>query len=241
MTKTRCVPLLALLLLEIHVPSAAQDEAVERQQASQFEGQIPVKLNYLLYLPKDYESQEKWPLLLFLHGAGERGDDLNRVKVHGPPKLIEAGKDFPMIVVSPQCPPDQWWKPHELLALLDDIARQHRVDQDRIYVTGLSMGGFGTWALASQAPERFAAIAPICGGGDKFRARRIRELPLWAFHGDADRAVPVELTRELVEAVRSAGGDPKLTIYEGVEHDSWTATYENEELYEWMLSHRRGE
>src|SRR6185312_8308672 len=123
-------------------------------------------LKYLIYQPADYDKQDKWPLLLFLHGAGERGDDLELVKKHGPPKLAAEGKDFPFIVVSPQCPKDRWWEPIELVALLDDIGSKYKVDADRIYVTGLSMGGFGTWRLAFYAPDRFAAIAPICGGGE---------------------------------------------------------------------------
>ncbi len=126
----------------------------------------PEKYEYLLYLPEGYAEQEaSWPLLLFLHGAGERGDSLALVNVHGPPKLIEQGQGFPFIVVSPQCPEDQRWSVKTLDKLLNDIVAQYRVDEDRIYVTGLSMGGFGTWNLAARFPHRFAAIAPICGGG----------------------------------------------------------------------------
>lgn len=200
-----------------------------------------VDCRYLLYLPEHYESQDRWPLMLFLHGAGERGDNVEKVKIHGPPKLIAQGKHFPFVVVSPQCPDGQWWDIEMLGALLDRIERDCKVDPDRIYVTGLSMGGFGTWALACAQPDRFAAIAPICGGGEPKLARQITHLPTWVFHGDADSTVPVDRSKEMVEALKTAGGNVKLTVYPGVGHDSWTRTYDNPALYEWFLSHRRGE
>ncbi|HPU34142.1 MAG TPA: PHB depolymerase family esterase [Phycisphaerae bacterium] len=205
--------------------------------------QVSVRLKYLLYLPEGYDKDpdKKWPLILFLHGAGERGDNLEKVKIHGPPKLVEHGRKLPFIVVSPQCPADSWWEPVSLNALLDEVQDRHRVDPDRIYVTGLSMGGFGTWDLATRYPERFAAIAPICGGGNKLLVGRIKNVPVWAFHGDADPVVPVKRTDEMVEALKRAGGNVKYTCYPGVQHDSWTATYNNPELYEWFLSHKRGE
>ena len=235
---------LAIVLVISTVPLFAQaaDEQ-SGQQAKTFEKQISVKLDYLLFLPEGYsnDSDKKWPLMLFLHGAGERGSDVNKVKVHGPPKIVQTKKDFPFIVVSPQCPANSWWKPYELTALLDQIQKDYKVDPDRVYLTGLSMGGFGTWELASQNPQRFAAIAPICGGGNPATARRMRDLPIWVFHGDADRTVPVAMSDEMVAALKKAGNDVKYTRYEGVDHDSWTKTYANEELYTWMLSHKRGE
>src|SRR5438067_11719457 len=160
---------------------AANEES--GQQAKVLEKTITVKTDYLLFLPEGYskDTDKKWPLMLFLHGAGERGSDVNKVKVHGPPKIVEKRKDFPFIVVSPQCPADSWWRAFELLSLLDEIQKDYRVDPDRVYLTGLSMGGFGTWELASQAPQRFAAIAPICGGGNPALARRIKDLPIWVF------------------------------------------------------------
>lgn len=219
--------------------ACAEDPVPGQQRAERLEVQIPVRLNYLLYLPKNYAAQDKWPLLLFLHGAGERGDNIEKVKIHGPPKLIAAGQDFPFIVVSPQCPAEGWWEPIELNALLDDLVRRYKVDEDRIYLTGLSMGGFGTWQLAAYAPQRFAAIAPICGRTDRRIAKRVAKLPTWVFHGALDKAVPVSGSEEIVAAIRKAGGDPKLTIYPDLEHDSWTVTYSNPELYDWLLQHRR--
>jgi predicted peptidase len=196
-------------------------------------------MNYLLYQPKNYEEKESWPLLLFLHGAGERGDDLELVKVHGPPKLVSQGKELPFIVVSPQCPSDRHWQAVELAALLDEICEKHNVDEDRIYVTGLSMGGFGTWSLAAYQPDRLAAIIPICGGGEGFWARNIAHLPTWVFHGAKDEAVPLERSEQMVDALQRAGAEPKFTVYEDLAHDSWTKTYENPEVYEWLLQQSR--
>ena len=161
--------------------------------------------------------------------------------MHGPAKLIEQGRQFPFIVVSPQCPETSWW-PYEtakILALVDEICETYRVDEKRIYLTGLSMGGFGTWAIAGAYPERFAAAAPICGGGYPFMAPNMKDLPIWAFHGEADTVVPVEKSKEMVDAVNSNGGNAKLTIYPGVGHNSWSQTYDNDELYEWFLSHSK--
>jgi len=213
-------------------PSGAQTAAVLNTQ-------VAVRLGYLLSLPQDYERRSSWPLLLFLHGAGERGDDLEMVKRHGPPKLIAAGKEFPFIVVSPQCPRGKWWEPIELAALLDEIGRNYKVDPDRVYVTGLSMGGFGSWRLAAYAPERLAAIAPICGGGETYWAKEFAQLPTWAFHGAKDTVVLLERSQAMVDALTKAGGSPKLTIYPEAGHDSWTATYDDPKLYEWLLEQRR--
>lgn len=198
--------------------------------------------SYLLYLPKGYaESKEGWPLVLFLHGAGERGDRLELVKKHGPPMLAEKGKALPFILVSPQCPRDGWWpKETAMLAdLLDEVVARHRVDVDRVYVTGLSMGGMGTWALAAAQPRRFAAIAPICGGGDPATAERISHLPVWAFHGARDRVVPLKATQDMVDALKRAGAEPKLTVYPNAGHNSWTAAYDDKQLYEWLASQKR--
>jgi predicted peptidase len=201
-----------------------------------------VKANYLLYLPKDYgkEAEKKWPMILFLHGSGESGSDVEKVKVHGPPKLAAAGKEFPFIIVSPQAPASRiGWQVETLNALLDDIMAKYTVDQDRVYLTGLSMGGFGTWTLAMANPERFAAIAPICGGGDAFRVRRLKDMPIWVFHGAKDPTVPIKASEDMVEALKKAGGDVKFTVYPEAGHDSWTATYDNPELYTWFLEHTR--
>ena len=210
-----------------------------QQQQRQLQWQVTVTMDYWLYLPPDYEQRDAWPLLLFLHGAGERGSDLNLVQRHGPPRLINEGREFPFVVVSPQCPAGRWWDPFELAALVDAIVQQHRIDESRLYVTGLSMGGFGTWALAAHQPQRFAAIAPICGGGEPIVARLVASTPAWVFHGAKDPVVPVERSRQMVQAMENAGGQVRFTIYPDAGHDAWTETYANPELYEWLLQHQR--
>jgi predicted peptidase len=200
-----------------------------------------VDCNYLLYLPADYgKSDKKWPLIMFLHGAGERGNNLEVLKKQGIPKMIAQGKSFDFIIVSPQCPKDVWWpeKTDTLIALLDEIEAKYKVDTDRVYLTGLSMGGFGTWSLAIAYPNRFAAITPICGGGEKYGTYRLKQVPVWAFHGAKDPTVPLERSQEMVDAVKKAGGDAKLTIYPEAQHDSWTQAYNDPELYQWFLSHK---
>ncbi len=214
-------------------------------QAHTFEKQIikTVRLSYLLFLPKGYgmDLQEKWPLILFLHGAGERGDDLEMVKKHGIPKVSEQQEEFPFIAVSPQCPQYSWW-PFEvdaLNALLDEILAAYAVDSDRVYLTGLSMGGYGAWHLAMEHPERFAAIAPICGGGMPEKACVLKDLPVWVFHGAKDPVVPLQESESMVNALKACNGNVRFTVYPDAGHDSWTQTYDNPELYKWFLSHKR--
>jgi len=227
---------LSALLLGLGVggrPAPAQ------QQAAKLDVQLRVTLDYLLFLPQAYDENDAWPLMLFLHGIGERGDDLERVKKHGPPKIVETKRDFPFILVSPQCKAGRWWRSFELTALLDDVVAEYKVDEDRIYVTGLSMGGFGTWSLAAYTPNRFAAIVPICGGGEPHWAKRFAHVAVWAFHGGRDPLIPPERSRAMVDALIKHGGDAKLTIYPEAEHDSWTATYANPALYDWLLQQKR--
>ncbi|PHS18386.1 MAG: phospholipase [Blastopirellula sp.] len=201
-------------------------------------------ISYWLYLPKDHKADgKKMPLMLFLHGAGERGDDLEKVAKHGPPKIVQTKKDFPFIVISPQCPKGVWWNTAENLGklnkLVETIIDQQNVDTSRVYCTGLSMGGYGTWSLVAKYPGLFAAAVPICGGGDPDDAAALAKTPIWAFHGDADSVVPHKRSKEMVDAVNAAKGDVQLTSYPGVNHDSWTKTYNNAEVYKWLLSHTK--
>lgn len=206
------------------------------------------QLEFLIYLPGEYEAEpeRRWPLVLFLHGAGERGADLQKVAVHGPPKLVAAGRELPFLLVSPQCPEGQTWDDAALVGLLDDLQTNFRVDPRRVYATGLSMGGYGTWALALRHPQRFAAVAPICGGGDRIRAllpsqqQALKTLGVWAFHGARDTVVPLAESERMVDAVKGAGAtDVRLTVYPEAGHDSWTEAYNNPELFEWLLQHSR--
>ena len=241
-----CSIFLGLFLFGFAVSASATEENSPKGQRSyKFEAQITktVRLNYLLFLPKSYgeNPQQKWPLILFLHGAGERGDDIELVKKHGIPKIIEQKEDFPFIAVSPQCPKFSWWTTEleALNALLDEILETYAVDENRVYLTGLSMGGYGTWHLAMMYPERFAAIAPICGGGDPEKVSVLQNVPAWVFHGGKDTVVSPEESEKMVDALKASGGDVQFTLYPEAGHDSWTETYDNPELYEWFLKHTR--
>jgi predicted peptidase len=218
---------------ERHMPQTVQ--AMNRRITKR------VSCGYLLYLPRDYGKTKKlWPMILFLHGAGERGDDLELVKKHGPPKIVEK-KGLPFIVVSPQCPAGQWWTNCNdmITALLDEVVAKYAVDQDKMYLTGLSMGGYGTWSLATECPERFAAIAPICGGGHRLVVNNLKNVPVWGFHGAKDTVVPIKESEEMVNTLKACGGNVKFTVYPKAAHDSWTKTYNNPRLYEWFLKQRR--
>ena len=203
-------------------------------------------LRYWLFLPADYETQAQSggaPLLLFLHGAGERGkesgEDIAKVKVHSLPRLLdnpEFAKNFPCVTVSPQCKNGFAWSPAQLMLLLDHIEANYKIDKSRVYVTGLSMGGFGTWMCLNESPQRFAAAAAVCGGAKPEWAEKLINVPIWAFHGDKDTLVTVDRSQNMVDAIRAAGGSKIFfTIYEGVGHDSWTQTYNNQLLYDWMF------
>jgi len=232
---------LSAMLCSVVCVAGATAEETPRQSAEVLDKQVPVKLDYLLYLPKDYDKQETWPLVIFLHGAGERGDDLNLVKQHGPPKLIDQGQDFPAIVVSPQCKQGKWWHAQllELTALVDEIEAKYKVDKSRIYLTGLSMGGFGTWALAAYTPNRFAALVPICGGGEALSALALVRTPVWAFHGAKDPVVPLKRSEDMVATLKRFKGDVQFTVYPDALHDSWTETYDNPEVWKWLFAQQR--
>jgi predicted peptidase len=240
--RTTTLALLAAVGVAVGFAGADDKKEPGKQQEKHLEKEVLVKvtLDYLLYLPDGYDKEDKaWPLLVFLHGLGESGKDLKKVKIHGPPKLIEAGKSFPFLVVSPQCA-RPGWDAGTLNALVDEITAKYKVDKDRVYLTGLSMGGFGTWDLAAAHPEKFAAIVPICGGGSPEDAKKIKDLPIWVFHGAKDRAVPAARSEAMVKALKEAGAENvKFTLYPNAEHDSWTETYNNPELYEWLLKQKR--
>lgn len=233
----------------------------DRFEARRYESPNGGQLNYRLLYPKNYKpgDETKYPLVLFLHGAGERGDD-NRVQlIHGMGDFAsdEIMEKYPAFVLAPQCPKDQKWvnvdwsadshtmpeKPSESMRLtlevIDELRKSLPIDGNRLYVTGLSMGGYGTWDALQRKPDLWAAAAPICGGGDPAGASVMKDIPIWVFHGDQDGAVKVKRSREMVEALKAAGGSPKYTEYPGVGHDSWTATYRNPEFYAWLFAQKK--
>lgn len=241
---------LIALLLGAPGRSTGVEPSPGTQKAHRFQADITTAATheYLLFLPREAQANPagRHPLLVFLHGAGERGTNLASVAVHGPPKLVGSHPDFPFIVASPQCAPHQFWEPAVLDAFLDHLLKNHPVDPARVYLTGLSMGGNGTWAWATRSPHRFAAIAPICGWGDPIRVwlasgpRRdaLARLPIWAFHGGKDTVVPLADSQAMVTAFGRLGNEARLTIDPEAGHDSWTAAYANPALFDWFLSHR---
>ena len=202
-----------------------------------------VPIDYLLYLPPDYDASKRWPLVVFLHGSGERGEDLEQVQRIGLPRLVERDKDrhWGFVLLSPQCPKDSNWNPQWIVELVDHVSSRLSIDRDRIYLTGYSMGGFGTWATACHEPDRFAAIAPLSGGGDVQQAQRLKALPIWAFHGDKDNVVPIASSQAMVDAVRKCGGNVAFTVYPGAGHGICDMTYGDNQFLDWLLAQRRKE
>lgn len=212
-------------------------------------------VNYRWSAPEKTESGKTYPLILFLHGAGERGDDNTAQLKHGVMPIIQGAEKLgsPVFLIAPQCPAGRWWSPinesktrlsaanqpnvllDAVLALVTEIQKNHPVDPKRLHVTGISMGGFATWDLLGRASDRIASAVPICGGGDPTLAPKFKNIPIWAFHGESDNVVPSLGTRDMIEALEKAGAKPKATYYPETGHDSWTRTYDNPEVIRWML------
>ncbi|HVV73887.1 MAG TPA: prolyl oligopeptidase family serine peptidase [Verrucomicrobiae bacterium] len=219
----------------------AEEPAAGKQVEQELKTENGKSIKYLLFLPKEYDSSDsKWPLLLFLHGRGESDGPLSIVKKWGPPRFIDHGANYHYVVVSPQCPPapESWPKPDQqalLVALLDHICKTYKIDDDRVYLTGLSMGGYGTWRLAADHPERFAAVVPVCGAGNPADAEKLKNLPIWVWHGTEDPAVPFQRSVEMVDAIKKAGSSTiRFTTLEHVGHNCWEAAYATPGLYEWL-------
>ena len=199
-------------------------------------------IHYWLALPPASEAKPAggYPLMIFMHGAGERGDNLQQVKQHGPPKLVGTKPELnKFIIVSPQCPAGRWWDIVALKGLVDHTLTSQPVDKDRVVLTGLSMGGYSTWGLLAAYPDLAAAAVPICGGGDPTKAEKFKHVPIHVYHGSKDTAVAQKKSDEMVEALKKAGGKPEYTIFPDAGHDSWTAAYADPKLYEWMLAQKR--
>ena len=231
-----------LLACAVSVPVQARTlTGLPRQKRILVTGR-PVTVRYLLYLPEGYraEGKRKWPLILFLHGSTEKGDDVETVKRAGLPAHLEKTKSFPFVVISPQLPESQErWDPVEMKALLDAVLVDLRVDRDRMYLTGWSLGANGVWTMAARYPDLFAAIAPVAGWGDVDSARTLRNLPVWDFHGARDTNVLPDESVTMVTALRREGGTVRFTLYPDLDHDCWSTVYGTAELYEWFLRHSR--
>lgn len=216
------------------------------QTPHHFEAQITkqVQLDYLLYFPPDYDTDvsQRFPLIISLHGGGGRGSDLELVKQSGIALDLEQGRDLPFVVVSPQCPADSHWTLHTdaLNALIGEVIERHRVDEDRVYLTGVSLGGGGTWMLAGAYPERFAAIAPIAARIVPLPLERLLNLPIRVFHGAQDELIPVSEAQRTVEALKRMGGSVELTVFPDAGHNIRERVYGGSDLFDWFLKQRRG-
>jgi len=254
----KSLPILLLAFLAFVLPITSF--AAEEYEARTFTGADGAKLGYRLLTPRNYDAAKKYPLVVFLHGAGERGTDNAAQLKHGAPLFLkpEAREKFPCFVLAPQCPPEQTWSavkgwtgpnafeeeptgPMKLLfGTIDAVLKEFSIDQDRLYVTGLSMGGYGTWDILTRQPQRWAAAAPVCGGGDIARIAPAKGVALWAFHGVNDTVVPPVRTQEMIKALEAAGGKPLYSEYPYVAHNSWTIAYGEPELLPWMFAQKRG-
>ncbi len=226
---------MAAIALSIALPALA------KSRAKKMVSKVTSSLNYLTFLPKSYSAKGPGaPLILFLHGSGERGTDLEKVKAWGPPAIADKDPDFPFIVISPQLADGEAWHALALKGLLDQVLAKHNVDRRRVYLTGLSLGGYGAWDLASRYPDYFAAVAPICGGGIARAVGSMRAIPTWVFHGKLDDAVPEEESARMVAALQAAGGDVRYTVLpEGGHVDAWVHAYGPAGLFEWFKQHSR--
>lgn len=198
---------------------------------------------YVLYVPPDYKGEKAWPVVLFLHGSGESGADGKKQAAQGLGNAIKKlDKGFPAIAIFPQSQKRTWKADSDdsqrALAILELVQKEYKTDPKRVYLTGLSMGGFGTWSLAAKYPDKWAAIVPICGGGSTADADKIKHIPCWNFHGDEDKAVKVTMSRDMIAALKKAGGEPKYTEYPGVGHNSWDKAYGTPELWEWLFAQK---
>lgn len=196
-------------------------------------------LKYILTAPTDFDCSESLPMIVFLHGAGERGNDLEKIKAHGIPKLFSKDENYKgirAITISPQCPEERTWYDFkwDVISLIDEVADKYNVDKSKISLCGISMGGFGTWEIALQIPEKLFKIAPICGGGMSWRAWYLRNTPIRVYHGGLDNIVPLCMSEVMVNAIREQGGNVEFTIYEDLYHDCWTRAFEQTDLIAWL-------
>lgn len=232
---------LVLFLAGAHMVLGADTTGFLNREFKDADGKMA---KYVLFVPHELDKNKPAPVILFLHGSGETGTDgLKQAKTGLGNAIRKQEKTFPFITIFPQSQERTWRAGSKdakrALAILDEVTKEFNGDPKRTYLTGLSMGGFGTWSLAAAHPERWAAIAPICGGGDPKSASKIKDIPCWCFHGDADKAVNVKLSQQMIAALKEAKAEPKYTEYPGVGHNSWDKAYGTAELYTWLLSHSK--
>jgi predicted peptidase len=230
-----------ILLLTIPLVTYNQENMIKSRINKKSSIEVTLDFNYILELPRNKPSGKLLPLIVFLHGSGERGDSADLVMVHGPWYFAADNEDFPFMILAPQCKEGESWDPVKLDLLLDEIIAGYPVDTSRIYLTGLSRGGFGVWDWVLYRPNRFAAIAPVCGASNfhVLAANQLKDVPAWVFHGALDDVIPVSFSADLVKRLKSLGADVQFTVYPYAGHDAWTETYMNEELYKWFLSHHK--
>jgi predicted peptidase len=202
--------------------------------------------NYLIYLPKDYYEQTRsYPLVIYLHGGSHKGNDLNKLKEYGLPYLVDKGTDFDFIIVSPQCPNHKYWSSENWVEpLFEKIQVKYRVNIDKVYLTGISMGGYGTFIVAMDHPDKFAAIVPLCGGcndSDTTRICNLKDIPVWAFHGTGDDLIPISETERIVHALDKCKGKIEFTKLEGEGHGIQYLYEKHPQIYEWMLKQSRSD
>ena len=270
--------LLTLILITAVAPLSAQCQtlsrkAVEQGRANQTSSPLPQeartnafneklfvntrneRMRYLLFVPKDYDKQKKYPLVLWLHGGGSRGDDLKMLLRYGDEQgigyfaRVDNQSKYPSIIVAPQCPQGRLWGDPDseqptaemrlVLEILEKVQADYSIDSRRLYVTGISLGGYGTWDIIRRRPEMFAAAIPICGGGNTSKASSMVRTAIWAFHGDQDELVNVSESRRMITAIRNAGGEPRYTEYKGVGHNSWERAFTEQDLLPWMFAQKR--
>lgn len=231
-----------LMVAMLTAPLAAADKGTFVDKV--FKNEDGHESPYVVFVPAKLDKTKPNPVLLFLHGAGEtKGGSMMPIQQGIAPhikRIEDKGQSFKFITIIPQAESRGWQvetaNAKRALAMLDAVVKEYNGDPKRLYLTGLSMGGFGTWSIAAAHPDKFAAIVPICGGGKTEWAEKLKDLPIWCFHGDQDGAVKVQLSREMIGAVKKAGGKPRYSEFPNVGHNSWDAAYAHDELYSWLLS-----
>ncbi|MCS6988155.1 MAG: prolyl oligopeptidase family serine peptidase [Chloroherpetonaceae bacterium] len=256
MKKRSLIVLVSIVCASLTVVAKAQQ--AEATFEKHFFERRGLKIPYRLLSPRASSKEARYPLVLYLHGAGERGNDgSDLVLKHGALEFAKRQDRFPCYVLAPQCPKEMKWSPYQkelgyyrladtasaiqeaVAELVKFIQSQRAVDSSRVYVVGLSMGGFGAWELAMRNPSLFAAAVPICGGGDATKARLIKHLPVWVFHGADDQIIKVQWSRQMVDSLKAAGGSPRYTEFPYVGHNAWSPAFATEELYEWLFAQKK--